>query len=117
MVLTSAAKGLAAEDTACNALTNDGFTILGRRLRTPAGEIDIVAATAVLLVFVEVKHRPSLAGAALSLAPRQQARLVAAAEILLAAQPGWHRPAMRFDVIVVDGGGRVRRITDALRQE
>jgi putative endonuclease len=112
---TSAARGEAAETAACAALVRDGFVILARRLRTPLGEIDIVAATGGLLVFVEVKSRPSLAGAAAALGPRQQGRLMAAAEYALAGQPDWARAAMRFDVILVDRAGRMRRIRDAFR--
>ena len=113
--MTNAARGAAAETTACAALVADGFAILGRRLRTRLGEIDIVAATADLLVFVEVKLRPSLAEAAAALGARQQARLVGAAEYLLGEHPDWARDAIRFDVIVVDAAGRVRRIRDAVR--
>jgi putative endonuclease len=112
---TNASRGAAAETTACAALVQDGFVILGRRLRTRLGEIDIVAATETLLVFVEVKLRPSLADAAAALGARQQARLFAAAEYVLAEHPDWARDAMRFDVIVVDAAGRVRRICDAFR--
>ena len=114
---SSAARGVAAEDAACAALTRDGFAILGRRARTPAGEIDIIAATADLLVFVEVKRRATLAGAAASLGPRQMARLLGAAECLLATHPDWAREAMRFDVLLVDAAGQVRRIADAFRLE
>ncbi len=113
---TSAATGLRAEDAACTALVQDGFTILGRRVRTPGGEIDITAERAGLLVFVEVKCRPKLASAAYALGPRQQARLIAAAEYLLGANPTWGSAGVRFDVIVVDAAGRVRRIADAIRQ-
>jgi putative endonuclease len=56
-----------------------------------------------------------LAGAASALRPRQQARLVGAAEILLGANPGWGRAGVRFDVMAVDRAGRVRRIKDAIR--
>ncbi len=115
--MTNAAKGAAAEDLACAALTADGFTILARRARTPEGEIDIVAATPGLLVFVEVKQRPTLGLAAAALGPRQRARLLAAAECLLATHPDWAREAMRFDVLLVDAAGRVRRVADAFGVE
>ncbi len=111
------ARGLAAEAAASAALVRDGWSVLGRRLRTAAGEIDIVAERDGLVAFIEVKARRSLAQAAASLAPRQQARLLAAAEILLAEHPGWGRAGVRFDVLVVDAGGLVRRIADALRLE
>ena len=91
--------------------------MLAQRLRTAAGEIDIVAATPELLAVVEVKARRTLADAACSLRPRQQARLLAAAEIVLAEHPEWARAGMRFDVMLVDAVGRVRRIADAFRWE
>jgi putative endonuclease len=109
--------GVAAEAAACAALAAEGWTILARRARTPAGEIDIVAERAGLLAFIEVKRRPSLADAAAALSVRQRARLLAAAEILLAANPGWGVAGIRFDVMLVDAAGRLRRITDAFRAE
>ncbi len=113
--ITNAARGLQAEEAACAALLADGFVVLGRRLRTASGEIDVVAERDGLLVFVEVKCRPDLATAAYALGARQQARLLAAAEYLLGAHPEWGAAGVRFDVMLVDGGGRVRRIRDALR--
>lgn len=107
--------GLLAEDRACAAIEADGWTVLGRRLRTAAGEIDAVAEKHGLLAVIEVKCRPTLADAAAALTPRQQARLVAACDILLAQQPDWGRMGVRFDMIVVDQAGRVRRIADAFR--
>ena len=110
-------RGIDAEGAACRALAADGWTVLARRLRTEAGEIDIVAATPDLLAVVEVKARPTLADAAIALGLRQQARLLAAAEIVLAEHPDWMRAGMRFDLMVVDAAGRVRRIADAFREE
>ncbi len=111
--MTNTAQGLAAEELACAALVRDGFTLLARRARTPAGEIDIVAATPAMLVFVEVKQRATLSDAAAALGSRQKARLLAAAECLLATHPAWAREAIRFDVLLVDAAGRVRRVADA----
>jgi putative endonuclease len=112
---TNAALGLAAEQSACQALMADGWSILGRRLRTKAGEIDAVAEKDGLVAFVEVKARPTLAMAAAALGTRQQGRLMEAAEILLSEHPGWGAAGVRFDVLLVDGQHRVRRITDAFR--
>ncbi len=109
--------GVDAEATVRTALLADGWTILGERLRTPAGEVDAVAERDGLLAFIEVKARPRLAEAAGALSARQRGRLLAAAEILLAENPGWGRRGIRFDVIVVDAAGAVRRIADAFRQE
>src|SRR5579872_277805 len=113
----SYARGLAAETAACSALERDGWSVLQRRLRTEAGEIDIVAAKPDMLVIVEVKARPRLADAAMALGTRQRMRLLAAAEIALAEHPDWARPDMRFDLMLVDAVGTVRRIADAFRLE
>ncbi len=115
MMLTNAALGVAAEQSACNALAADGWSILGRRMRTKAGEIDAVAEKNGLVAFVEVKSRPTLAMAAAALGPKQQGRLMAAAEILLSEHPDWGSEGVRFDVLLVDRQSRVRRIADAFR--
>lgn len=116
------ARGAAAEAAACAALVAEGWQILGRRLRTAAGEVDVVAGRGGLLAFVEVKARPHLRDAAAAVSPRQQLRLLAAAEILLGSHPEWALAGfggsgMRFDVILVDGHRRVRRIIDAFRAD
>lgn len=109
------ASGTAAEDLACAALVADGWTVLARRIRTAAGEIDIAAQRGGLLALVEVKARPTLADAAAALGPRQRSRLLAAAAIVLADHPSWGPDGVRFDVIVVDASGQVRRVADAFR--
>ena len=115
MHTTNAATGLAAEHTACLALAQDGWSILGRRVRTKCGEIDAVAEKNGLLAFIEVKARPTLAMAAAALGSRQQQRLMAAAEILMGEHPEWGRAGARFDVILVDQKNHVRRVADAFR--
>ena len=82
-------RGRASEDAACAALERDGWTVLARRVRTKAGEIDAVATRDGLLAFIEVKARPRLADAAAALTARQQARLLAAADIVLTEHPDW----------------------------
>jgi len=109
------ARGRAAEARAAAALEREGWTILARRLRTEAGELDLIAERDGLLTFVEVKARPRLAEAAAALTPRQRARLIAAAEAWLAAHPGHGAAGVRFDVMLVAANGAVRRIADAFR--
>ena len=106
-----------AETAAGLALEREGWHVLGRRVRTAAGEVDVVAERDGLLALVEVKARPELAGAAVALGARQRARLLAAATILLGEHPDWGRAGVRFDVLLVDAAGRVRRIADAFREE
>ena len=110
-------RGIDAETAACLTLVRHGWTVLARRLRTAAGEIDIIAAQPDLLAIIEVKARPTLAEAALALSTHQRARLIAAADIALAEHPEWAREGMRFDLMVVDATGAVRRIADAFREE
>ena len=111
------ALGLDAEAAACLALEADGWEIRARRLRTKAGDLDMLAEKSGLLAVIEVKARPTLSGAAEALSKRQQARLVQAAEIALAENPGWGQDGVRFDLLLVDREGRVRRIADAFRIE
>ncbi len=109
--------GVRAEALACAALERDGWTILGRRVRTAAGEIDILAESAGVLAIVEVKQRRTLGDAAVSVSARQRARLMGAAEIVLGEHPEWGREGVRFDVIVIDAADALRRVCDAFRLE
>ncbi|HUB12605.1 MAG TPA: YraN family protein [Acetobacteraceae bacterium] len=109
------ARGLSAEAAASTALERDGWTVRHHRLRTVAGEVDLLAERDGILAIVEVKSRPSLADAAGSVSSRQRARLLAAAELILAEHPEWGTAGVRVDLLVVDASGRVRRITDAFR--
>jgi putative endonuclease len=106
-----------AEAAACAVLTADGWDVLGQRLRTAAGEVDIVAQKAGLCAIVEVKARATLADAAAAITARQRLRLLAATEILLAEHPDWGTAGVRFDLLMVDRLGTVRRIIDAFRAE
>ncbi|MFL1461292.1 YraN family protein [Roseococcus sp. DSY-14] len=108
--------GLDAEAIAESALVAEGWAVLARRCRTPAGELDLIAERDGVLAFVEVKARPSFREAAFALTPRQGARLMAAAEIWLARNPGHGAAGMRFDIILVAADGSARRIVDALRR-
>jgi putative endonuclease len=112
---TAYATGIAAEESACAALVADGWTIHARRLRTKAGEVDAVAEKAGILAIIEVKSRPTLAQAATALSARQQSRLVGACEIILGEHPDWGANGVRFDILVVNPAGQVRRIADAFR--
>jgi putative endonuclease len=109
------ARGRRAEARAESALVAEGWCVLARRIRTPAGELDLVAEREGLLAFVEVKARPSLAEAAFALGPRQRARLLAAAECWMVENPGHGVAGVRFDVVLVAEDGAMRRIRDAFR--
>ena len=93
--------GLSAESRAAAYLMAKGYRILARRFRTPYGEIDLVARRRNLLAFVEVKARASLDDAAWAVTPRQQQRIVNAAQAWLMAHPEHAEFEMRFDAMLV----------------
>jgi len=109
------AAGLEAEQKSCDYLVDKGCIILARRCRTPCGEIDIVAASATRLIFVEVKQRRTLDDAAFALTPAQQRRLVSAADYLVQTRVSWRRNETRFDVALHDSSGHMRWLADVLR--
>jgi putative endonuclease len=93
--------GLSAESRAAAWLMAKGYAILARRFRTPHGEIDIVARKRRLIAFVEVKARASLDEAAYAVTPRQQRRIVEAAEAWLMTHPDHAEFDLRFDVMLI----------------
>jgi len=93
--------GISAESRAAALLIAKGYRILARRYRSRAGESDIVARRRGLRVFVEVKARERLDDAAEAVIVRQQRRIIAAAEIWLAAHPDLGDTDIRFDVVLV----------------
>jgi len=64
-------------------------------------------------VFVEVKARDTLDGAAESVLPPQRRRIIAAAEAWLAARPEDMNLDMRFDAVLVAPGKIPRHIEAA----
>jgi putative endonuclease len=89
-----------------------GWRILDRRVRTPAGEVDLVARRGNLVAFVEVKLRASAAERAMAIDQRRLARVAAAAEYLM---PRYAGPAddIRVDVILLAPGTAPRHIENA----
>lgn len=110
------AGGVHAESLARAALLHDGWTIRATRLRTPAGEVDLAAEKEGVLALIEVKSRRTLCEAASALSTRQRKRLLAAGEIVAAEHPDWCPAGFRFDLMLVDAAGNVRRVANAFRQ-
>ncbi|AJR22604.1 MULTISPECIES: YraN family protein [Sphingobium] len=88
-----------------------GWQIVGRRLRTPAGEVDLVARRGRMLAFVEVKARATDADLHLAIDERRLSRVAAAAEILFhdLAKPG---DDMRIDVMLLAPGRPPRHLAN-----
>ena len=93
--------GRMAELIAAAWLRLKGYGILGRRVATPLGEIDLIARRGNLVVFVEVKRRASLGAALEAVQPRQQLRIARAAELWLQRRPSARGGGCRFDVVAV----------------
>ena len=89
-----------------------GWRILDRRVRTPAGEVDLIARKGNLVAFVEVKMRRTAAELDFAIDERRLARVAAAAEMLMPvyAGPG---DDIRVDVILIAPGVRPRHIENA----
>ncbi len=100
--------GQRGEEIAAGYLRQQGYTILARNWRCPAGEVDIVAREGETLAFVEVRTRR--AGSRLgtpeeSVTPRKQARMVEVAQTYL-QEAGLGDVAWRLDVVAIEVGGR-----------
>jgi putative endonuclease len=109
-------RGRRSETLAALLLRLKFYRILGRRVRTKLGEIDMIArAPSGVVCFIEVKARAHGAEAADALGPRQQARIARAAQLYLAGRPGLAPKGMRFDVVSVVPGRLPRHLRDAWR--
>jgi putative endonuclease len=93
--------GVSAEARAAALLIAKGYRILAKRFRTPHGEIDIIARRRNLVAFIEVKARSTLDDAAYAVTPRQQRRIIDAAQAWLMAHPDLAEFELRFDAILV----------------
>lgn len=95
-----------------------GYRILARRLKTHAGEIDLVAAAPFGPVcFIEVKARALSRQAAEAVGPGQQTRIARAASLYLASRPGLARRGSRFDIVAVAPRALPVHLRDVWRPE
>lgn len=95
--------GAAAEDWAARWLESQGARVVLRNFRRRRGELDLVIEHGGVLAIVEVRLRTSTqyGGAAASVGPRKQRRLVLAAQQLLQSRPDLARWPVRFDVLAM----------------
>ncbi len=108
-------RGRVAESRAALLLRVKGYRILGRRIRTPVGEIDLLARRGRLLAIVEVKARARTSDALESLTWRQRQRIERASEWLISRQPEWAVLDRRFDLVTLGASGWPRHLPDAWR--
>ena len=94
-----------------------GYRILGFRLRTPHGEIDLVVRRGRVLAAVEVKARTSLEAALEAVGPNQRERLRRAVRALAARRRGLENAQVRLDLMALAPGRFPRHIPDAWSQD
>jgi len=95
--------GQTAEARAAAFLQARGLKLLARNWRCRFGEIDLIMRDGATLVFIEVRlrSRNDFGGAAASITPAKQRKLLAAARQYLATLKTL--PPCRFDVVALSG--------------
>ena len=92
-----------------------GYRILGFRLKTPEGEIDLLAQRGAVLAVVEVKSRTSIEAALEAVSYTQRQRLRRAARAIASRRA--MRPNVRLDLVALAPGAWPRHIADAWRDD
>ena len=106
------ARGRKAEDRAAEFLFAQGWQILARRVRTPVGEIDLIARREALVAFVEVKWRAKPFELDFAIDMHRLTRVAAAAECV-AHEYALAGEDIRIDVILLAPGNPPRHIANA----
>ncbi|WP_150912500.1 YraN family protein [Marinobacter halotolerans] len=103
------ATGDQAEGVAARYLAQRGVQVLERNVYNRGGEIDLIGRDDDTLVFFEVRYRGSgsLAGAAESITPAKQKRLLNAVKFYLHRHRLWEADA-RIDVVAIAPGEKKR---------
>ncbi|MEO0466494.1 MAG: YraN family protein [Pseudomonadota bacterium] len=110
-------KGRRGEWLAALALLIKGYRILARRVRTPRGEVDLIARRGNLLAFVEVKARPNVEDALEAVSARAWNRISAAAELWARQRFGEVEFSWRYDVVAICPGRWPIHLRDVWRPD
>jgi putative endonuclease len=105
-------RGRKGESVAALWLRLQGWRIVARRVKTPRGEIDLIARRGSTVAFVEVKWRATEAELGLAIDEHRLRRVAAAAEAVAHRYAG---PAetIRIDVLLLAPGRWPRHIVNA----
>ena len=87
-----------------------GYRILGRNVRTPGGEVDLLALDGETLVLVEVKATTRAGFDPADRVDHAKRRRLRAARAWLARRRGFANRPFRFDVVAVTAEGRALRV-------
>ena len=107
-------RGRFAETLAAAALMAKGYRILGRNVKTRAGEIDIIAVRGQRVAFVEVKRRLTGEDVEAAVSTRQAARIRVAADYWLSRRPRYQQHDQAFDLMLLVPRHWPRHVPDGL---
>jgi putative endonuclease len=115
--VTARLSGRRGEILAALWLMAKGYHILGFRLRTRHGEIDLVARRGRVLAAVEVKARTTIEAALEAVGLDQRRRLRRALQALAARRRGLEDARLRLDLLALAPGRFPRHIPDAWSED
>ena len=105
--------GAKGEEAAARYLLRKGYVVLDRNVRTPAGELDLVASHGEYLVFIEVKARRGRSHGLPeeAITRRKKKHLLESAQYYL-QESGRMDKSWRIDVVAIEygSGGTIERI-------
>jgi putative endonuclease len=93
--------GIRAETAVALVYLATGHRILGRRFKTPVGEIDLIAIRKNRVAFIEVKMRQSTEEAEDAITLTMRRRVRRAADLWLARNPQYQQHDVGFDAVFV----------------
>ena len=113
--------GQKGEDLAVSHLKKKGMALLGRNVRTPFGEIDLIFLDKPVVVFVEVKARSSAGfGGPLGAISKRKRRKISQSTLHYLKEKGWQDKSARFDVVGIVFSGEkpdIDHVVDAFELE
>ena len=108
-------RGRTGETLAALFLRLKGYRIRAQRVRTPVGEIDLIAEKAGVIAFVEVKARKQADAALGAVTLQSWQRIARAADHWMARRPHYADYGWRYDIIAVAPQRLPVHIRDAWR--
>jgi putative endonuclease len=106
--------GHASEWLAAAYLMAKGYRILARRMKTPLGEIDLIAVRGRRIAFIEVKRRTTFDACEAAITPAQSRRIRDAADLWLSRRPRYHDYEIGFDALFLARRSWPRHIPNRL---
>ena len=102
-------KGLHGEKMALNFMQDKGYSLVKQRFKTTQGEIDLIMHKEEMIIFIEVKHRPTIHQALTALCERQMMRMIESAQLFL-QQTDLEWQSVRFDLIAISGNEVIQHV-------